>query len=146
MTAWVLGLDPGKTGGIAALSADGELDTLAFAKATEADLSDWIEEFAPLVRMALVEKVHSSPQMGVKSAFSFGQSYGLLRGLLTAHKIPWDTVTPQTWQRKLSCLTKGDKRVTKAKAQQLYPRHGRITHGIADSILIAHYAASHYGR
>ena len=42
------------------------------------------------------------------------------------------------WQKYLGCLTKGDKNVSKAKAQELFPDL-KITHAIADSLLIAEY-------
>lgn len=46
---------------------------------------------------AVVERVHSSPQMGVKSAFSFGESFGVIRGVLCALNIPHTFVTPAAW-------------------------------------------------
>lgn len=72
------------------------------------------------------------------SSFRFGQSYGFLRGVLVACRVPFDQVTPAKWQRNLGCLSKGDKNVTKAKAQELWPEL-RITHAIADALLIAEY-------
>lgn len=57
---------------------------------------------------------------------------------LTAAGIPFDEVSPAVWQKYLGCLTGGDKNVTKAKAQQLFP-HITVTHAIADAILIGEY-------
>ena len=75
--------------------------------------------------------------MGVR-AFTFGQSYGFLRGMLIASEVPFDEVLPVKWMTKLSCRTKGNKNITKAKAQQLFPEL-KITHAIADALLIAEY-------
>ena len=77
--------------------------------------------------------------MGVVSAFTFGRSYGFLRGLLAANGIKREDVTPQKWQAELGCRSKGDKNVTKAKAQELWPNE-KITHANADAMLIAEYA------
>jgi Holliday junction resolvasome RuvABC endonuclease subunit len=85
-----------------------------------------------------MEKVSSSPQMGVVSAFSFGKSQGFLIGLLTAMKIPYHEVTPQKWQKAMGCMSGGDKNVTKHAAQKLWP-HLKITHRDADARLIAEY-------
>ena len=82
--------------------------------------------------------VHSSPQMGVRSAFTFGQSFGMAEMLLTCLGIPFERGRPQVWQRSLGCLTGGDKNVTKRRAQQLFPGV-RITHANADALLIAEY-------
>ena len=133
---WFMGLDPGKSGGVAIVNDE---DSEAFKiPATEGDLRDLISSLAGTVRFALIEQVHSSPQMGVRSAFSFGRSYGTLRGLLLANNIPFDEVRPLKWMTHMKCKTGGDKNVTKAKAQQLFP-HLKITHAIADALLIAEY-------
>jgi hypothetical protein len=42
------------------------------------------------------------------------------------------------WQKALGCLTKGDKNITKRKAQEMFPGI-KVTHATADSLLIAHY-------
>jgi crossover junction endodeoxyribonuclease RuvC len=78
------------------------------------------------------------PKQGVTSAFTFGKGYGALLMALTAAGIPFETVTPQRWQKALGCLSKGDKNVTKRKAQQLWP-HITWTHNTADAALIAEY-------
>ena len=69
---------------------------------------------------AYLEAVSSSPQMGVVSAFSFGRGYGNLEMALTAAGIPFERVRPQVWQKALGCMTKGDKNVSKRKAQELF--------------------------
>ena len=76
--------------------------------------------------------------MGVKSAFTFGEGFGWLCMALTAAGIPWRTVRPQAWQKELGCLTKGDKNVSKRKAQALFPEL-TITHATADALLIAEW-------
>ncbi len=130
-----LGIDPGANGA-AVLIGQGEPIVCRFNSATEFDVADWIGHC--YVKFAIIEYVASSPQMGVVSAFKFGKSYGFLRGLLLANKIPFEEATPKKWQGAMGCLSKGDKNVTKARAQQLFPQI-KITHGNADGLLLAEY-------
>ena len=136
-----LGIDPGQSGGATLLDCSGQIvDCFAFTKKTDHDISEWLREMTEDIDCTCcIEKVSSMPGQGVASSFKFGRSFGFLQGLLVAHKIPFELVTPGKWQRKLGCLSKGDKNVTKSKAQQLYPKRAKITHAIADSILIARY-------
>ena len=97
---------------------------------------------APL--FATIEAVHAFPKQGVSSTFKFGVNYGLLRGLMIAGAIPFEEVSPLKWQREMACLSKGDKNITKARAQQLFPGI-KITHATADALLIAEYARRKHG-
>ena len=76
--------------------------------------------------------------MGVVSAFTFGRGLGQLEGIITALGLPLERIAPQVWQKALGCLSKGDKNVTKRKAQELFPSL-KITHATADALLIAEY-------
>lgn len=135
------GVDPGKSGAIAALQ-DGRFVSWIKGDATERDIHDWLLQFDTQGARAVVERVHASPQMGTVSSFTFGMSYGFLRGMLVAVNVPFLEVTPQKWQKAMGCLTKGDKNVSKSKAQQLWPGV-KITHANADAMLIAEYSRLH---
>ncbi len=139
-----MGVDPGANGGIAWIT-DG--------KACVEKMPDTLQDLWELIRditnhprssldgrkyKAYIEQVSSSPQMGVVSSFSFGRGYGNLEMALTAAGIPFERVRPQVWQKALGCMTKGDKNVSKRKAQELFPDR-KITHATADALLIAHY-------
>lgn len=140
----IIGIDPGKSGGIAVI--DGTKQFASEMPETARDLYDLLEslvrEAAPIERAvrytAYIELIHSSPQMGVKSAFTFGNGYGQLEMALTALSIPMVRIRPQVWQKALGCMTKGDKNVSKRRAQELFPQL-KITHTIADALLIAEY-------
>lgn len=138
-----IGCDPGKSGCIAVLLPNGTAKVCKLSE-TEADIRDFVSRISDLCFLenwpmfAYVERVSAMPKQGVSSTFKFGASYGFLRGLLVALKIPFEEVTPGTWQRALKCLSGGDKNVTKARAQQLFPAM-TITHAIADGLLIAEY-------
>lgn len=133
----IAGIDPGSSGGLAVLNIDGQLlGTYKFKNMTERDIWDALTEYP--IAIAYLEKVHTMPGQGVASSGKFMGNYGLLRGLLIAGDIPFENPTPQRWQKSINCMTGGDKNVTKRKAQELFPGH-KITHAIADAILIAEY-------
>ncbi len=142
-----LGIDPGKGGGIAYVDTaptDDAPERDAFKiPATEKDLWELIASFAGPSTFALIELVHSSPQMGVKSAFTFGQNYGTYRAMLIAAGIPFETITPNKWMTVMRCKSGGDKNVTKRRAQELFPGL-KVTHAIADALLIAEYGKRTY--
>jgi crossover junction endodeoxyribonuclease RuvC len=134
-----LGIDPGMSGGIALMRSDDQQAPLLIAMPeTLADIREAFELVAPITRFALIENVHSFPGQGVASTFKFGRIFGRLEGMLTAFNIPYDYVTPQKWQGVLGCLSKGNKNITKIKAQTLFPGL-KITHKTADALLIASY-------
>jgi hypothetical protein len=136
-----IGIDPGGSGAIAAIGESLIGPRIQKLDSTERDISDFLEMLADYDnehRHAIIERVHSMPKQGVASSFKFGQSYGFLRGLLIALHISFEEVTPQKWQQVMGCRSKGDKNVTKAKAQQLFPGVN-VTHAIADALLLAEY-------
>jgi crossover junction endodeoxyribonuclease RuvC len=133
-----IGIDPGKSGGIAVIGPSG---AKAFKMPeSDADLLDLLSSICPLgsPRFALLEKVHAMPGQGVTSTFTFGEGFGKLQMALCAAKIPYQFITPAKWQKFLGCMTKGDKNVSKAAAQRLFPDI-KVTHAIADALLIAEY-------
>lgn len=139
----VLGCDPGAGGGVAFIGddfivAEGMPDT-------RAEFVDLLEHYRPV--RALVERVSSSPQMGVVSAFTFGQNYERIIMGLTCLKIPFAEVLPSKWQKEF-LLKKGrglglspteKKNDHKRVAKELYPTI-RVTLKTCDAILIAHCA------
>ena len=133
-----IGIDPGLSGGIAKLKEDGTVLVIEKMPPTDLDVYDALAALDCGPEKAMLERVSASPQMGVTSAFTFGKGYGGLRMALTASGIPFDEVTPQRWQKAMQCLTKGDKNVSKRRAQQLFPQV-KVTHYLADALLIAEY-------
>jgi len=143
----VIGIDPGKSGGIAAVGWE---KPVAYPMpATERDILDLLASLreldAPGHPTAIIERVASMPKQGVVSTFTFGQNYGSLRMALIAVGIPFDTVAPGTWQRPFNLPTLKSagsgtmkKNAHKARAQELFPGV-KITHAVADALLIAEY-------
>jgi hypothetical protein len=70
---------------------------------------------------AVLEHAQAFPKMGVSSAFNYGRGYGAIQMALAAAGIPFDIVVPRKWQAALGCLTRGDKNVSKRRAEQLFP-------------------------
>ncbi|HDY86564.1 MAG TPA: hypothetical protein ENH82_00430 [bacterium] len=140
MNEFIIGIDPGKSGGMAVLTKDGVLEKVD--KFKDLTLTDLYELFRHIDYVynafAFIENVHAMPKQGVTSVFTFGKQYGGLLMALTCFRIPYEKITPVKWQRALGCLSKGDKNVTKAKAQELFPSL-KVTHAIADALLIAEY-------
>lgn len=132
----IIGIDPGKSGGIAFFFEQGPV--VYPMPETMTDTMDLLLGEDLSRAFAYIEKVHSSPQMGVTSAFTFGQGYGALLMLLTCKGIPFEQVTPQKWQKAMGCMSKGDKNVTKRRAQELFPGL-KVTHATADALLIGEY-------
>lgn len=150
-----IGIDPGVSGGIAVLSHDGGIISAMKMPETDRDILDALniagrraEAFigrAPRERVCgVIEKVNPGvfgrpgAKMGVVSAFTFGGGYRALKMALTALRIPYDEALPIKWQNAMQCRSKGDKNITKARAQQLFPGV-TVTHAIADALLIAEY-------
>lgn len=139
--AYYIGIDPGKSGGIAFANAKGtEHFAFGLRDMSPHDIFEELTEFVMFndVRHCYLEAVHSMPKQGVVSSFSFGQIYGILIGIVTAMSIPYTFIRPQEWQKHMQCRTGGDKNVSKRRAQQLFPTL-KITHQTADALLIAEY-------
>ena len=132
-----IGIDSGSNGGVAWTGPDGagaeKLPEL------EADVFRLLSGLAP-DSVACIERVAAHPKHGSIAGFKLGRSYGFLRGCLTALGIPFIEVAPGKWQRALECLSGGDKAVTRARAQQLFPGL-RCTHAISDALLLAVYCS-----
>lgn len=139
-----MGIDPGKSGAIAVVDRHGLIQAIYDrGKGTLHDEAAFFIRWKEAV--ACIEFVRSSPQQGVVSAFTFGQGYGQLLGMLAATQIPFVEVRPQKWQQAMRCLSKGDKNITKAAAQRLFPTQ-KVTHAIADALLLAEYCRTTWSR
>jgi len=138
-----VGIDPGASGGWAALWGDGSVHHVGKLK----DTATFLAAFQSPLRMCIIlEKVWATPQMGVTSAFSFGYNFGWLSGVLDAYGREYQEITSMKWQRELGLIQSGrtigqnddKKQRNKAKAEELFPGQ-RITHATADALLIAEY-------
>jgi crossover junction endodeoxyribonuclease RuvC len=152
---YYLGLDPGLDGAVAVVNARGYLvDVIDFptveikvGKATKrrvaaAALVTEVELYTRFECEAIVESVASRPGQGVASVFSFGQTYGLIVGVLAGLKAPTEFVTPRVWTKEMR-VTEG-KGGSRERCMQIWPDRAHIfarvkDHNRADAALLARY-------
>lgn len=144
---YILGIDPGKNGGLCILSTDiNDVVMLDKMPQTPTDLSNKLESirenFWPI--KCYLEKVGGMPGQGGVAMFTFGYNFGQLVQALTDYKIPHELVTPQKWQTATYCRGKSGESKTAHKnrikdtAKRLYPQ-SKITLWGADAVMIAQY-------
>ena len=134
-----IGIDPGKTGAVAILDDKGKyIIVLDFG---QEGLMPALIDYAPVVKFAYLEKVHSMPGQGVVSTFSFGENFGWWQGVLGSLGIPYTTIRPQDWMKKYSLQksSASDKPGLEV-ARKLFPEAPlrlKKHHNRADALLIA---------
>lgn len=133
-----LGIDPGIDGAIACLDEHGEIEdifdmptiVIGYRHAKKGKkpspkrmpnpnflydvLSSWKDD-SPLV--ATIESVNSYGGMGSVSAYSFGQTNGVLRSILLLLEIPTRFVTPKEWKGHYNLSDDKDASLELARAQ-----------------------------
>lgn len=146
VVATYLGIDPGKSGGLAIIYPD-----CVEVHATPVSGSEYLEqEMARLIPAlstvrAAIEKQQAMPKQGVTSTFKTGEGFGLWRGMLAALCVPYDIVTPKQWRTAVGLPAGADKHQSVALAQRLFPSvaeqlvgpKGGIRDGLAEALLIA---------
>ncbi len=150
----ILGCDPGQTGAIAAY--DGTIITGLIDMPTMARLHGKGQQVDPYAlateilnlcagrnATAVVEAVSAMPGQGVSSMFRFGESVGVVLGVLGALQMPVRWVTPGRWKKSAGIAGK-DKDAARSLAIQLHPEVAELLKrkrdiGRADSILIARF-------
>ena len=91
----------------------------------------------------VVEQVSAMPGQGVTSMFNFGQSFGVIKGVCAALKLPIYFVRPVKWKKHFN-LIKTNKDASRTKVIEIFPHiSSKISKkkdsNKADSILIAKY-------
>jgi crossover junction endodeoxyribonuclease RuvC len=151
MTLTYVGIDPGLTGAIVAVSNGYIIDyydmpTIEVRGKNRIDiyrLRDFLIDIGPVDRV-VVEEVQGVQGSGATSAFSFGYGAGAIAGLLVALERPWKYVTPQRWTKDLGVSR--DKGAHRQMAQRLFPADAHLfarvkDDGRADAALLAHHAS-----
>jgi crossover junction endodeoxyribonuclease RuvC len=160
MTDYTIGVDPGLKGAVAIIDSDGRLVEvwdmptveIKVGKSTKTRISP--ELLAHEIgcwdgaKCAYMEAVSSSPQMGVSSAFAFGEGFGVVKGVLAAFNIPLVLVTPAKWKRDMGLNSSKDG--SRAKAISMWPdKAGEFKRakdeGRAESALIGAWGYRHAG-
>ena len=91
----------------------------------------------------IIEQVSAMPGQGVTSMFNFGQSFGVIKGVCAALKLPIYFVRPVKWKKHFN-LIKTHKDASRTKVIEIFPHiSSKISRkkdsNKADSILIAKY-------
>lgn len=143
----VLGIDAGAGGALALLDTDrNTLDVRDMpvvlvnrrAQVNENLLAEDIRMMSP--DRAILERVHAMPKQGVTSTFSFGLSYGVVRGVLAGLEVPFTLIEPREWKRVFHLGA--DKGQARQIAARLYPQTAAMfarvkDHGRAEAALLA---------
>ena len=127
----ILGFDPGQTGAIAAYDGEqitGLIDmptmTRLHGKGQQIDpynlASALLDLRAGREASAVLEAVSAMPGQGVSSTFRFGESVGVVLGVLGALQLPIRMVTPAKWKKAAGLLGR-DKDAARTLAIQLHP-------------------------
>ena len=146
----IIGIDPGLDGGIAIISGTSTSSHIELLETIPTEtkggfikrqvdaqkLSNILRVYPDLV--CYLEGVASRPGQGVASVFSFGDTYGAIRGVLGALNIPVYTVSPSKWKKALEVSSKED---SLKASKDLFPsvQFKNKDHNIAEALLIAYY-------
>jgi crossover junction endodeoxyribonuclease RuvC len=155
---YIIGVDPGLTGAIAYLRADGLLDILDMpTKAVKVNgkrrsiidrerLADRFDRSD--IEFVLIEEQSTRPRESSASALKTGIGFGLILGIVAGNYLRHDTVRPGAWKKAIGVTS--DKDLTRAKASELMPAAAHKWalakyDGRAEAALIALYAAQTLG-
>lgn len=141
-----LGIDPGKSGGMAAIDSLGVIIACKMP-GTPADILEWLRDFGDSTCRAIIEQVGGYVGVGQPGSamFNFGKGVGHLEMAMLACRIPAESVPPRKWQKAMG-ISSRKKTETKTQwknrlklvAQRLFPSE-KVTLAIADALLIALY-------
>ena len=158
----IIGIDPGVSGAICALQLKKyiqvyEMPTMIDGKKNKRQVNGaevtniFTKELANLTSdntyqndvRVVVEHVTAMPGQGVTSMFNFGQSFGVIKGICAALKLPIYFVRPTKWKKHFN-LIKTHKDASRTKAIEIYPEISsqlsrKKDSNKADAILIARY-------
>ena len=128
----LIGIDPGLTGAIAILEGKKvlniyEMPVMAEGKKNKKQLNSaqlvaLIKEYANNNDdvVVIVEQVNAMPGQGVTSMFNFGQTFGAIKGICAALKLPIFFVRPLKWKKHFE-LVNSSKDSSRTKAIEMYP-------------------------
>ena len=146
-----IGVDPGKSGGVAVLTIEDNKATLDLYDVPDSEV-DAVAIFEKIVKergravQAVVENVHAFPSQGVSSMFTFGYWYGLVIAAMIANKIPFEKITPRKWIDSVVARTKGTmdkaswKKYLRDFAKVKFPYYApKINLKNCDAVLLALY-------
>lgn len=149
MSIYTIGIDPGKTGAIAAVDNDGAVAWTWIMKGrTHREIIDLLRAHADCPVM--IERQYAMHGQGLSSTFTIGYGYGVLIGIVESLVMPLHLCRAQDWQRVMlagegKASGPALKRLYVSVAERLWPSisfcgpRGGIDDGKAAACLIAEY-------
>ena len=151
----VIGIDPGLSGAIAILEEKKVLGVFEMPVMAEGKKNKRQLNSAQLVNIIqdnlnnreeaiiVVEQVNAMPGQGVTSMFNFGQTFGAIKGVCAALKLPIYFVRPSKWKKHFE-LINASKDSSRTKVIEMYPSlSNQLTKkkdvNKSDAILIARF-------
>ena len=128
----IIGIDPGVSGAICILT-DGkiteiyDMPTMIDGKKNKKQVNG--AEITNIINKELVnekdinvviEHVSAMPGQGVTSMFNFGQSFGVLKGICAALKLPVHFIRPVKWKKHFN-LINTEKDASRTKVIEVFP-------------------------
>lgn len=156
----VLGIDPGKTGGLALFDGKSVVAEVMPIVGDEIDLSElcrWLRAHRDEIEAVFLEKAGSFRvarngfrAQGSVGMFNYGNGFGAIRGILTALHLSYELVPPQAWTRIMHAGTAASlhpKERSAVAASRLFPgvdlrataRSKKAHEGMVDAVLLAAY-------
>jgi len=155
-----LGIDPGKTGGLAIVDyLDGKYNLISFIPMPLAGndvafgtIAEYLYDYAvDDCIIAGIEDVHAMPGQGVTSMFKFGFVTGGIHGILATLEIQTYKISPQKWKKSILDGTDKSKDAAIEWCNSIYPGVNLVPKGckkahsgMADAICIASYTVKNY--
>ena len=146
----IIGIDPGLDGGIAIINGNAiELLETIPSQPKNGFIKRQVNtiELARILRpfkdsICFMEQVSARPMQGVSSVFSFGDTYGSIRGVLGALEITTYYVTPQVWKKSLKISSKED---SLKACQDIFKleKMKKKDHNLAEALLIAYWGKNY---
>lgn len=156
----ILGIDPGKTGGLALVQVAGESVRIIDGTMTPLrkaggkytmdflEAKKWVDQHMEgwgIVYRAVVEEVGSRPKQGVASTFQFGRVYGVAEALAAeCSNGDVEYVRPEVWkkhfhlgQNKSSSIWTAEKIFGEETKYEVFPL--KKHNGVAEAALIAYW-------
>ena len=153
----IIGIDPGISGSICFFKEGKILDVIEMPIMTEGKKnkkqvngSQIYNEISKRIRnnenqeiRVIIENVSAMPGQGVTSMFNFGQSFGILKGICSAMRLPMFFVRPAKWKKYFN-LINSEKDASRTRAIEIFPYFSsqlskKKDSNKADAILIASF-------
>ena len=151
----IVGIDPGLSGAIAILKENKVLGIFNMPVMAEGKKNKKQLNSAQLVNIikdnindkeeiaVVVEQVNAMPGQGVTSMFNFGQTFGAIKGVCAALKLPIFFVRPSKWKKHFE-LINSSKDSSRTKVIEMYPKLSKQLSkkkdvNKSDAILIARF-------